>query len=148
MHGAIMFRVSHRALNDRVSLQDTHQVLTAIAHLACSSQPCVLSGFCTSFLNATPLLTVSLPQGWCVGTGWRIGTVVALGFKQSICADTDVWLCVVVVCVQGPRVKMGMYSGTPTRVMPHTTTGRADYFGPMVRPVAIGFRFRSAMNMV
>eukprot|EP00882_Tetradesmus_deserticola_P025795 GHRQ01028364.1.p1 GENE.GHRQ01028364.1~~GHRQ01028364.1.p1 ORF type:complete len:205 (+),score=78.57 GHRQ01028364.1:86-700(+) len=32
----------------------------------------------------------------------------------------------------GPRVKMGIYSGPPTRVIPHTTTGRADYFGPVV----------------
>lgn len=31
---------------------------------------------------------------------------------------------------------MGVYSGTPTRVMPHTTTGRADYFGPMVNRAA------------
>lgn len=31
---------------------------------------------------------------------------------------------------------MGVYSGMPTRVMPHTTTGRADYFGPMVNRAA------------
>lgn len=36
------------------------------------------------------------------------------------------------VMFRGPRVKMGVYSGTPTRVIPHTTTGRADYFGPLV----------------
>ena len=33
---------------------------------------------------------------------------------------------------QGPRVKMGIYEGFPTRVCPHTTSGRADYFGPVV----------------
>lgn len=33
---------------------------------------------------------------------------------------------------QGPRVKMGLYEGVPTRVCPHTTSGRADYFGPLV----------------
>lgn len=32
----------------------------------------------------------------------------------------------------GPRVKMGIYEGVPTRVAPHTTTGSADYFGPLV----------------
>ncbi len=32
----------------------------------------------------------------------------------------------------GPRVRMGIYEGVPTRVCPHTTTGRADYFGPVV----------------
>ena len=32
----------------------------------------------------------------------------------------------------GPRVKMGIYEGRPTRICPHTTTGRADYFGPFV----------------
>jgi hypothetical protein len=31
---------------------------------------------------------------------------------------------------------MGVYSSVPTRVMPHTTTGRADYFGPMVNRAA------------
>jgi hypothetical protein len=36
------------------------------------------------------------------------------------------------VMFRGPRVKMGIYCGTPTRVIPHTTTGRADYFGPVV----------------
>lgn len=32
----------------------------------------------------------------------------------------------------GPRVRMGMYEGEPTCVVPHATSGRADYFGPMV----------------
>ena len=32
----------------------------------------------------------------------------------------------------GPRIKMGIYEGIPTRVAPHTTTGSADYFGPLV----------------
>ena len=32
----------------------------------------------------------------------------------------------------GPRVKMGIYEGKPNRICPHTTTGRADYFGPFV----------------
>jgi hypothetical protein len=36
---------------------------------------------------------------------------------------------------RGPRVKMGIYCGTPTRVIPHTTTGRADYFGPVVSAI-------------
>ena len=37
----------------------------------------------------------------------------------------------------GPRVRMGMYEGVPTRVCPHTTTGRADYFGPLVNRCSI-----------
>ena len=32
----------------------------------------------------------------------------------------------------GPRIKMGIYEGVPTRVAPHTTTGSADYFGTLV----------------
>ena len=32
----------------------------------------------------------------------------------------------------GPRVRMGLYEGVPARVCPHNTTGRADYFGPLV----------------
>ena len=32
----------------------------------------------------------------------------------------------------GPRVRMGMYEGEPTRIVPHTTSGRADYFGPLL----------------
>ena len=37
----------------------------------------------------------------------------------------------------GPRVKMGIYEGRPTRICPHTTTGRADYFGPFVNRQAL-----------
>ena len=36
------------------------------------------------------------------------------------------------VLFMGPRVKVGIYEGQPTRICPHTTTGRADYFGPFV----------------
>ncbi|DBA75610.1 TPA: hypothetical protein ACH3X2_009160 [Trebouxia sp. C0005] len=36
----------------------------------------------------------------------------------------------------GPRIKMGIYEGVPTRVAPHTTTGSADYFGPLVNRAA------------
>lgn len=32
----------------------------------------------------------------------------------------------------GPRIKMGIYEGIPTRIAPHTTTGSADYFGTLV----------------
>ena len=37
----------------------------------------------------------------------------------------------------GPRVRMGMYEGEPTRIVPHTTSGRADYFGPLVNRCSI-----------
>ena len=40
------------------------------------------------------------------------------------------------VVFRGPKVKMGIYAGVPTRVVPHTTTGRADYFGPLVNRAA------------
>jgi hypothetical protein len=40
------------------------------------------------------------------------------------------------VVFQGPKVKMGIYSGLPTRALPHNTTGRADYFGPLVNRAA------------
>ena len=36
----------------------------------------------------------------------------------------------------GPRVRMGIYEGEPTRVVPHSTSGRADYFGPLVNRCA------------
>ena len=32
----------------------------------------------------------------------------------------------------GPRVRMGLFDGEPVRVMPHATSGRADYFGPVI----------------
>ena len=36
------------------------------------------------------------------------------------------------VVFQGPRARMGIYEGIPTKVTPHSTTGRPDYFGPLV----------------
>jgi hypothetical protein len=57
------------------------------------------------------------------------------------------------VVFRGPRVKMGVYSGAPTQVIPHNTTGRADYFGPLVsgttvsRAAAVGrSTFRGGMQ--
>ena len=38
--------------------------------------------------------------------------------------DTVVWC--------GPRVRMGICQGQPASVSPHVTSGRADYFGPLV----------------
>ena len=32
----------------------------------------------------------------------------------------------------GPRIKLGLCEGEPAVVCPHTTSGRADYFGPVV----------------
>ncbi|KAG2502119.1 hypothetical protein HYH03_000611 [Edaphochlamys debaryana] len=40
------------------------------------------------------------------------------------------------VLFRGPRIKAGVYQGFPTRVSPHSTTGRADYFGPLVNRAA------------
>ncbi|KAK9791857.1 hypothetical protein WJX73_005571 [Symbiochloris irregularis] len=36
----------------------------------------------------------------------------------------------------GPRVRMGLYEGEPTCIVPHATSGRADYFGPLVNRAA------------
>eukprot|EP00798_Chlamydomonas_sp_ICE-L_P011056 gene11056-18662_t len=36
----------------------------------------------------------------------------------------------------GPKVNMGIFTGVPSKVMPHSTTGRADYFGPLVNRAA------------
>ncbi|KAK9862515.1 hypothetical protein WJX84_006776 [Apatococcus fuscideae] len=36
----------------------------------------------------------------------------------------------------GPRVRMGVYEGVPTRIHPHTISGRADYFGMLVNRAA------------
>ena len=32
----------------------------------------------------------------------------------------------------GPRVRMGIFEGVPLRIQPHTSSGRADYFGRLV----------------
>lgn len=32
----------------------------------------------------------------------------------------------------GPRIKMAFYEGAPTRVIPHPTSGRAKYLGPIM----------------
>lgn len=32
----------------------------------------------------------------------------------------------------GPRARMGICEAIANRVVPHTTSGRADYFGPLV----------------
>ncbi len=36
------------------------------------------------------------------------------------------------VLYAGPRVRMGIYEGTPLRIQPHASSGRADYFGRLV----------------
>ncbi|KAL0031937.1 hypothetical protein WJX79_006910 [Trebouxia sp. C0005] len=36
----------------------------------------------------------------------------------------------------GPRARMGISEAIPSRVVPHTTSGRADYFGPLVNRAA------------
>lgn len=33
---------------------------------------------------------------------------------------------------RGPRIRMGMCEGMPQRVVPHSTSGRCDYFGSCV----------------
>lgn len=37
---------------------------------------------------------------------------------------------------RGPRVKTGVYKGHPRSITPHSTTGRADYWGPLVNRAA------------
>lgn len=37
---------------------------------------------------------------------------------------------------RGPRVKTGVYKGEPRSITPHSTTGRADYWGPLVNRAA------------
>ncbi|CAG9461590.1 unnamed protein product [Pedinophyceae sp. YPF-701] len=37
---------------------------------------------------------------------------------------------------RGVPVRIGMYEGRPARVMPHPSSGRADYFGPLVNRAA------------
>lgn len=44
----------------------------------------------------------------------------------------------------GPRVRIGMCEGNPTMVMPHSTSGRCDYWGPFVnRQAALRLFVRS-----
>ena len=33
---------------------------------------------------------------------------------------------------RGPRIRMGVCEGMPQKVVPHSTSGRADYFGSLV----------------
>lgn len=51
------------------------------------------------------------------------------------------------VLFNGPRVKMGIYEGIPTRVCPHSTSGRADYFGPLVNRCGSS-RSESSLSMM
>eukprot|EP00775_Hariotina_reticulata_P012686 gene12686-12816_t len=37
---------------------------------------------------------------------------------------------------RGPRVRIGLYKGVPARITPHSSTGRADYFGQLVNRAA------------
>ncbi|KAK9828712.1 hypothetical protein WJX72_001669 [[Myrmecia] bisecta] len=71
-----------------------------------------------------------LGQEALLGVAWG-SAVLALGSCKPMISETTqtlVW--------QGPRVKMGIYEGVPTKVTPHSTTGRADYFGPFVNRCA------------
>ena len=59
------------------------------------------------------------------GTGWSADVLALPGCRPEMTAGGRlIWY--------GPRVKMGMYEGVPTNIMPHATSGRADYFGPLV----------------
>ena len=59
------------------------------------------------------------------GTGWNEEVLDLPGCRPEMTPGGHlIWY--------GPRVKMGMYEGRPTNIMPHTTSGRADYFGPLV----------------
>ena len=59
------------------------------------------------------------------GTGWSADVLALPGCSPEVTSDGRlIWY--------GPRVRMGIFEGTPTTVMPHTTSGRADYFGPLV----------------
>lgn len=53
------------------------------------------------------------------------GPILALPNCQvEIYDDVMIWC--------GPRVRMGVCMGEPASVSPHMTSGRADYFGPLV----------------
>eukprot|EP01026_Neomeris_dumetosa_P051023 TRINITY_DN4484_c0_g1_i1.p1 TRINITY_DN4484_c0_g1~~TRINITY_DN4484_c0_g1_i1.p1 ORF type:complete len:834 (+),score=115.70 TRINITY_DN4484_c0_g1_i1:327-2504(+) len=62
-------------------------------------------------------------------TQWPRRIMQAPGFRQE---HDNFGNCV----FNGPRVKFGLYEGMPTQITPHTTTGRADYFGPLVNRAA------------
>ena len=55
---------------------------------------------------------------------WREDVVLLAQCQAQVGRDQDLVFI-------GPRIKMGIYEGIPTRVAPHTTTGSADYFGPL-----------------
>ena len=52
----------------------------------------------------------------------------------------------VVLRRSGPRVKIGIYQGCPTKVCPHASSGRADYFGALVNRQGPTFRASSRIS--
>ncbi|KAK9802596.1 hypothetical protein WJX73_010556 [Symbiochloris irregularis] len=78
-----------------------------------------------------PLLAVQfclLVQEQLMEAAWD-GPILALPNCQvEIHDDVMIWC--------GPRVRMGVCVGEPASVSPHMTSGRADYFGPLVNRAA------------
>ena len=56
---------------------------------------------------------------------WSTETLALAGCQLEIDANS-------LVIWHGPRICMGICEGEPSLVCPHSTSGRADYFGPVV----------------
>jgi len=79
----------------------------------------------------------------------RAEDAILMCIELNICLMKEDWGPEVLACPEtqevveqdcviwrGLRAKCGMYEGTPTSIEPHKTTGRADYFGPLVNRAA------------
>ncbi len=79
---------------------------------------------CTSSIVAIKVQQLLLEGAWSDKVLALPGCGPALSSSMEV-----VWV--------GPRARMGISEAIPSRVVPHTTSGRADYFGPLVNRYVI-----------
>ena len=94
--------------------------------LSSSIQPsCILSiaRICAAVIDHSHLM-VQVQQLLLEGA-WSDKVLALPGCGPALSSSMEVvWV--------GPRARMGISEAIPSRVVPHTTSGRADYFGPLV----------------
>merc|ERR1711924_569841 len=70
-----------------------------------------------------------------LGESWPPEVLECPDACEEFKEDSDQQLGLTLVW-RGLRAKCGVYEDVPTSVEPHKTTGRADYFGPLVNRAA------------
>ena len=78
----------------------------------------------TSMAVAELLGIVEQVQEAMMQATWQADVLELPKCQIEMDADVMIW--------NGPRVRMGVCEGEPASVSPHITSGRADYFGPLV----------------